>query len=97
MQDGSPTKILISHDSLDLEKDLRERLKLESISPTDSDTNTLSTDHLDVEDAPSEATTSIATSTSKGFLLNIFFFICYQHYYLCSLFSMLYSHKEKNI
>lgn len=65
LQDGSPTKILTSHDPLDLEKDLRERLKLESLSPTDSDTNTLSTDHLDIEEAPSEATASIATSTSK--------------------------------
>lgn len=56
---------MTSHDPLDLEKDLRERLKLESLSPTDSDTNTLSTDHLDIEEAPSEATASIATSTSK--------------------------------
>lgn len=65
MQDGSPSKSLTSHDPLDLEKDLRERLKLESNSPTDSDTHTLSTDHLEVEETHSEATTSIATSTSK--------------------------------
>lgn len=75
LQDGSPTKILTSHDPLDLEKDLRERLKLESLSPTDSDTNTLSTDHLDIEEAPSEATASIATSTSKGFLPSTLFIV----------------------
>ncbi|GAB1598460.1 TBC1 domain family member 9B-like isoform X1 [Argonauta hians] len=69
LQEDSPLKTLTSHDNLDIETNLCDRLRQNSsMYSTDSDTNTLSTvDHLDDdgERSPAETTTSTTTSISK--------------------------------